>query len=72
MGIDQKRNGIRMSKFFLPAVIVAVLVGLGVLIWAYITTIGLMTEHLGISTWEAVALLVVASAIFGSAGRGRR
>lgn len=61
-----------MSKFFLPVVILVVLIGLGVLIWAYLTTIGLMIEHLGISAWEAVALLVVASAIFGAGSRGRR
>lgn len=55
-----------MSRLILLGIAALFIVPLALLIWAYITVVGLMVDRLDVSTWEAVAILLVTHAVFGA------
>lgn len=63
-------GGERVSSGVVVAVVATVAVLLGIFVWAFVTVVGVMQGRLGLSMWEAVAILVMASFVFGSSHIG--
>lgn len=61
-----------MSDFlFYGALTLLVAVFVAIFAWAFILTVGVLQRLLGVSHWEAVAVLIMASLIFGSTSASR-
>lgn len=52
--------------------VLLIAVAVAIVVWAFALTVLVMQEKLGISQWEAGAVLIIASFVFGGAGQSRR